>query len=377
MPPTQPKPRSKSNSKNSHKRTNSTSSTSRKRSRSPGSPHERSPSNTRKNQHKSRKMSSTDLDALTKLIQKSNENIQNQIESSQNTLVHKFNDLATSLSTEVTAIKTSVDEFKFNVSNDISELKTHLSLHEHRINNTEDDIQRLKRSLDLRIVGFPTKENENLVTIFEKISNEIGYASHSSAVIPSIERMMTRNRTTNQMVSTNTIMIHFPMLTQKQTFYSHYLNKIPFKPEKFGLSPDNRIVIGENLTTTNAKVFKAAQSMKKEKKIAQVFTEDGLIKMRLKKGKQEPTHVVRTVTELESIVMRYEQLAATKATSTATNVTPIPIQPQQPHTVTNNQMNNNNSHQSSQPPAHQLQTGPNANTTNITQMETDQSTAAT
>lgn len=52
-----------------------------------------------------------------------------------------------------------------------------------------------------------------------------------------------------------------------------------------------------------------AHQLKNQKKIAQVFTDDGLVKIKLIRGKQETAHVIRNVTEIETIVARYESQA--------------------------------------------------------------------
>lgn len=367
MPPSH-KNRSTSASKNTSKQRTS-SSIPRKRTHSSDSNDEpNSLPSIRTNKHKSRKMA-TEFDDIKKLIATSMSTISGQIKSSQASLESKFSDLAANLNTEVNALKATVDELKSQVSDDMVNVNTQLSHHEQRILNTEDDIQRLQRSLDLRVVGFPTKENENLLELFESIAHEIGFASHSASTTPSIERILVKSRTTGQMISSGTIMIHFAMLKHKQTFYSHYLNKMPLNPVKFGLPTMNRIVIGENLTTKNSKIFKHAQSMKKEKKIAQVFTEDGIIKIRLKKGKQEPTHVVRDVTDIEMLIMRNEQH------SSLSNV--AHTHTQQPSTVAAS--NNEHQHEQSkepQPPSQQLSLPQqNANAANATPMETNHSPA--
>lgn len=106
-------------------------------------------------------------------------------------------------------------------------------------------------------------------------------------------------------------MIRFAMAKQKQTFYSCYLNKMPLNPEKFGLPFTNRIIIGEHLTLTNSKIFKTALQLKKDSKLAQVFTENGLVKARLKKGKHEATYTIRNVTELEILVAQNQQRTQT------------------------------------------------------------------
>lgn len=104
-------------------------------------------------------------------------------------------------------------------------------------------------------------------------------------------------------------MIHFAQLKLKQAFYSHYLSKMPLNPMKFGLSGAHPIVLGENLTKTNAQLFKLAYSFKKTKKIAQVFTEDGLVKVRMIEGKNEPLYIIRNIISLETLIAQHESNA--------------------------------------------------------------------
>lgn len=120
-------------------------------------------------------MASKDFEELKAMILSSASGITQQIQTSQQSLETKFNQFEININTEMTAIKTSVDEFKSQVNNDIQHVHTIFTQQEQRILNNENDIQRLQRGSDLRIVGFPVKENENLMGIFEQIAKEIGY----------------------------------------------------------------------------------------------------------------------------------------------------------------------------------------------------------
>lgn len=162
-------------------------------------------------------------------------------------------------------------------------------------------------SKDLNVVK---KENENLMDYISSIAKEINFGTLSASNTPTVERIPVKNKTTGKMMQSNTILIHFPVVRQKQMFYSCYLNKMPLDPVKFNLPEDNRITLGENLTRINAQVFKAAQNMKKNKRIAQTFTEDGTVRIRLKKGKNETAHIVRSITELEVLVAKHETVHA-------------------------------------------------------------------
>lgn len=96
----------------------------------------------------------------------------------------------------------------------------------------------------------------------------------------------------------------------------------------------------------NAQIFKQAQTLRKENKIAQTFTEDGLVKIRLKKGKNEATHIVRNSIELETIVELNADTSLTKdATSNTTTQQTAGAMSNttQPHgTETNANSNNTN-----------------------------------
>lgn len=226
---------------------------------------------------KPRNITTTDMDELKHLIA-------DKIEATKTSVESKITDLSNKVDQDINSLKTSVEDFKTKVSNELTHVKTQLVIHNQRIDNTEDDIQRLTRNQDLRLTGFPAKDNENLVNYVLLIAKEIGYTSLSETNAPLIERITIKNKTTGLMMSSNTILMHFATLRQKQIFYSHYLNKMPLDPTKFGLETDNRIVIGENLTKKNAQLFKQAQILRKNNEIAQAYTEDGIVKIRLKKA---------------------------------------------------------------------------------------------
>lgn len=321
MPPkrTQTRSNSASRTDNGQHRT----ADSQKRNLSPASNSDtESSTTTTTKKHKTTNMSSDNVDEIKNLITSSMINITQQIKSSQQLLEDKLTQLESNVNAEVLSLRSSVDDFKSKINNDIGEVKLCLTQHEQRITNTEDDIERLQRGSDLRLIGFPSVENENLIALFERIANEIGYSTSAQQILPLIERLSMKNRTTGQLVPSGTIMIRFAMVKQKQTFYSCYLNKMPLKPEIFGLPNTNRITIGEHLTLKNTRIFKTALLLKRDSKIAQVFTENGLVKVRLSKGKHEATYTIRNVTELEILVTRNEQHShqPERSNVTATNV---------------------------------------------------------
>lgn len=85
------------------------------------------------------------------------------------------------------------------------------------------------------------------------------------------------------------------------------MKKILIKSELISLTKGKNIIIGENLTTKNAQIFKQAQIRRSEKKIAQVFTVDGLVKLKFIKGPNQHTHTVRSINELDLLILKNQQ----------------------------------------------------------------------
>lgn len=116
---------------------------------------------------------------------------------------------------------------------------------------------------------------------------------------------------------------------------------MPLDPTKFGLTEEQRIVIGENLTRKNAKLFKSAQSLRRAEKIAQTYTEDGLVKIKFQRGKEAHVYTVRNNIALESIVAQHEQTDTQSQVNANNNATANSIQNAQA-TITNPSSANNN-----------------------------------
>lgn len=186
------------------------------------------------------------------------------------------------------------------------------------MDNTEDDINRLKLAADLRLIGFPCVQNENLFESFTKIAAIIGYDTSLHISVPMIERVPIRNRLTGLFTPSATILLHLTSVQVKQYFYSLYLGKMPIKPEAFGLPSEHRIILGENLTAKNAFLFKKAQNMRNDNKIAQVFTIDGIVKIKFAKGPNHNAFTVRNSLELECLVAQQQSME-----TDGPNITPL------------------------------------------------------
>lgn len=162
---------------------------------------------------KKSKMTSKDIDELKSLITLITPAIEKKICDSHQILESKINELGNKVNTEIHLLKSSVDDFKSEVGRDMNVMKVQLSEHAQLLENTDDDFDRIKLHQDLRIAGIIFKDNENLIEIFKKIAAEIGF--NIEQCTPTLERIAIRNRTTGQMIPSNTIIIHFAIQRQK------------------------------------------------------------------------------------------------------------------------------------------------------------------
>lgn len=249
---------------------------------------------------KTYKMSSNDLEAIKSLMCELKTDIYSKISESQSSIESKLNEATSKTNAEVNELKGSLNELKSKLVNDIDTIKEQLKSHSLRFDNTTDDLNRIKYIADLRMTGLPYSQNENLMDKFMIIATALKYDTTVSVNVPLIERVPMRNKVTNTMIPSHTIILHFATQAHKQMFYSRYIEQIPLKLDVFALPNGKRITIGENLTRTNANVFKYAQSLKKENRVAQVFTQDGLVKIKFTKGQR--AHTIRHTTQLDQLI---------------------------------------------------------------------------
>lgn len=283
------------------------------------------------------KMSKEELSEIKHFIASMQKDIENKIDSSQSSIETKINNFTTTVNNEIQQLKCSVDEMNIQMGADINALKVHVTEHTQRLNNNEDDINRLKLSADLRINGIPYNQNENLVELFHKIASSINYDCTENSHVPLLKRIPVRDKISGSMVQSSIIALHFTSCHHKNQFYSLYLSKMPLKAESIGLPKEQKIIIGESLTRTNAQIFKFAQSLKKDNKIAQTFTVDGLVKVKFIKGPNQRAHTIRNTMQLELLLNTHEQQMAQQQNQHQTSA---PTNPMDTDTTNTQQLNN-------------------------------------
>lgn len=291
------------------------------------------PQENKEKRKKVHKMTSADVSELKKLLASVQNGIESKIITSQNTIENKLNDLSNKVDFEVQTLKTSVEEFQNNIGSNINSIYAKLNSHEQRLDNTEDDIQRLRYACDLRLTGIPHIHNENLLNIYNTLASIIGFDNSNTAITPILERLPIRNRATGLMIASPTILIHFSTIQLKNWFYSLYLNKMPLKGEAFGLQIGKNVILGVNLTPKNASIFKTAKQLKSSNKLAQVYTQDGLIKIRFVRGPNQKTHTVRSIIELNYLVEQQNQIGMEIESNTIQTTLHSQVQPRAQETL--------------------------------------------
>lgn len=168
------------------------------------------------------------------------------------------------------------------------------------VNKNENDIMRMERLNELRIIGIPFSPNENLQEIFASISDSIKYNSTTMFNFPSLFRIGANNRNvTNPNAISSAIIARFQTKMIKQNFYSCYLSNKNRTLKNIGFNRDGNYLISENLTKFNKNLFDQAYILKRESKVHQVYTIDGLVYIRKQVGQKST--VIRCSSDLLSI----------------------------------------------------------------------------
>lgn len=165
---------------------------------------------------------------------------------------------------------------------------------------SDNDIHRITKLCELKIRGIPHTAGENLLDIFTSIAQFIGYEMSMPNNMPILTRIQSRKKDTNERVHLPFITVKFVAKHIRDGFYSLYLSKAinsPLMTEHINLAPGNRVIISENLTIENQKIFGTAMKMKIDGKLTKVFTKDGLVLV--KKAGDSKAHTIRTSRDLD------------------------------------------------------------------------------
>ena len=121
---------------------------------------------------------------------------------------------------------------------------------------------------------IPYAPNEDLQKIFGDMSAVLNY--NVSDMNVQIYRPI-KNKANLTSTMKIPIIMKFPSVNDKITFYKLYLSNRNLNLSNIGFQNQSRIFINENLTKKNNTIYKAALNLKKQKSIVKTFTKNGQI----------------------------------------------------------------------------------------------------
>lgn len=241
------------------------------------------------------------LEAIRALLTEQTSLITTSLRSEMKTL---GDEIKSEFQMKISQINEKIDANQENVQQQINSLKSNVAQCMEQATGTDDDMQRLLKLNELKINGIAYNNNENLCQIFTEIANLVQFNLNNVNNMPMLTRIFKYDTKTKSSSPTPIIIVKFVAKHIRNDFYRLYLNKIaakqPIMTENIGLPKGSRIIVGENLTTKNFEIFVEAGKKKKEGKLCQVFTQDGLVHVKAVKNAKAKS--VRSVRELELFI---------------------------------------------------------------------------
>lgn len=238
------------------------------------------------------------IDELKLLLSEQTSKITQQLSDQMNSL---GNEIKESLQTQILQTNQRIDSIQSNVDKQLTTIQSELTGCVDKITNTDNEIARFSKLNELRINGIAHTDGENLRLHFNAIAQVIGFDASIPMHIPSLSRTYSRNKTTKKMEKSSTFVAKFIAKHIRDEFYSAYLTKIannkPITTEMINLPQGGRLLISESLTMTNSKLFSVCMSLKKEKKLSQVYTQDGQVC--IKASKTSKATIVRSQRDID------------------------------------------------------------------------------
>lgn len=167
-------------------------------------------------------------------------------------------------------------------------------------NHKEVDISKIPLINQVLLKGISVAQNEDLPSIFMSIAKEIDYDTTDPLSIPQLQRQLTVKIKPTR--PSSTIVMYFADHDFKTKFYNQFFVKYPLKKEFLDAMKTKIIIISENVTKENAAILYKCRKYKKDKKIATAYSNDGIVYIKFKKGRNEKAFTVTSKEELDSII---------------------------------------------------------------------------
>lgn len=187
-----------------------------------------------------------------------------------------------------------------DIRNDLSKVETTTISLRNQVNVLHDEVERLKRQNDIIIRHIPFCDGECLNTVFKDIATTIGFnikcmprvyrlATHKKQLPKEPQnsqniRVTRRNASASESGSSSSartfsplIVVKFYSMLDKLDFMAFYFRQMNLNLSHIGFNTNSRIIVSDNLTTKNNKVFIAAVALKKTGKLTKIQIKNGLV----------------------------------------------------------------------------------------------------
>lgn len=170
-------------------------------------------------------------------------------------------------------IKSELHSVRAELEKSIGELGSSVHHNKLAIKATNDAISRSRNINDLIVNGVPYMQSENLIGIFAKWCQILGYPDNCNPLVDA-RRLSKLPMTPGKSYP---ILLQFAITNHRNDFYSKYLRERSLTLDQIGFKSTNRIYVNENLTTTDRALKAKALIAKKQGKLESVFTKNGII----------------------------------------------------------------------------------------------------
>lgn len=217
-------------------------------------------------------------ESLQTAIKETEERILSQINNKlldlENRLLTDLNERVNKIDEEIKSINERVVRYETE-SADISEVKSEIKKIKSQINKQEN----LTVSCDLRIMGIPSSNAENLNELFNNICSALNIPTPPYKNIYRIQ--------TNKKSFDGTILVQLFSPYDRNFILKTLSNfrkntKSQFCLNNIGFDSNKPIYVNENLTSCNFKILQSALKLKRQKNISSAYSLRGLIYIKIK-----------------------------------------------------------------------------------------------
>lgn len=220
----------------------------------------------------SRKLRDKDADVIESLsdlwskmklmFDQSNARIEEKIESCTRDLAKRIDNIEEQLAATRNECTSKANE----LSGAVGDVRRDLVLATEYIGRTE-------RSHDLVFSGIPFTHHEDLNDMFRRMANSLSYGD-SEVPLVSLKRLARHPIAPG---SSPPIACEFALLNVREEFYRKYINSRTLNLRNIGFDNGNRIFVNENLTQRARAIRAEALKLRKEGRILQVSTKNGVV----------------------------------------------------------------------------------------------------